>query len=271
MNNRKSDVLNTLSFNSTLGETIRILYIVALDHCVLRSLDREKIIGLSKDQLVALLERGYSESKVEELFELAEKRAFKPLDPERSAAELAEVSVLTISEDYGEIMKFAEAVSAPEPKYPSWWEIPLPLAILLKGKIIINDAANNLSISKSLLHIKTNSLPSKQKEFFVTLKDNKKSHSVLFKQLGRRIYLIDDVTQDVETAGDIVWWASVGKAYASKIESEGKTMRRDDEDIGPFDSEEEISCEWDGKNIGKLCIGRKIDVSGKVPKKNRKK
>ena len=272
MNKHKSDILDSLSFNSTLGEVIRILYSIALNYCILRSVDKEKVIMLSKDQLVALLERGYSENKVYDLFDLAENKAFKPLDSEELAVELAEENVLAVSEEYGKIMKFTEANENIEPEYPSWWEIPLPLVILLKGKIIINKTANNLSISKSLMHIKTSSLPLKQKEFFVTLKekDNKKSHSVLFKQLGNRVYLIDDVTQDVETADDIVWWASVGKAFASKIESEGKIMIRDGEETDQFELEEEISCVWDGRNIGKLRIGYKAERP-KTSKRNRRR
>jgi len=268
--NKRNDVLDSLSFNSTLGEIIRILYSIALDYCVLRSVDREKIIGLSKDQLVALLERGYSENKVEDLFDLAEKKVFKPLTSEEPSGESAQLNVLAISEERGKIMKFSEANANVEPEYPSWWEVPLPLAILLKGKILINETADKLSISKSLLHINTGSLPLEQKEFFVTLKENKKSYSVLFKQLDKRVYLIEDVTQDVETAGDIVWWASVGKAFASKIESEGKIMFKEGEETDRFELDEEISCDWDGRNIGKLCIGYKA-VAPKVSKKGRKK
>ncbi|MCL2768364.1 MAG: hypothetical protein FWE49_06545 [Synergistaceae bacterium] len=270
MNRRKSDILKPLNFNSTLGEIIRILYSIALDHCILRSIDREKILGLTKDQLVALLERGYSESIVDDLFALAEKKAFKPLNSEELAIELADIDVLAISEECGKIMKSSEANAIIEPDYPSWWGAPLPLALLFKGGIIINETANNLPISKSLLHIKTASLPLKQKEFYVTLKENKKSHSVLFKQLEKRVYLIEDVTQDVETAGDIVWWASVGKAYASKIENDGKIMARDGEETEQFEIEEEIQCDWDGKNIGKLRIGRRIEQP-KAPKRSKKK
>jgi len=267
---RKSDILNTLCFNSTLGEIIRILYFIALDYCVLRSVDREQIIGITKDQLIALLERGYSEKKVDDVFILAEEKAFKPLNSEELAAELAQVDVLVISEESGEIMKFSEAYANIGPEYPSWWKIPLPLAIILKKKIVINDAASNLLISKSLQNIKTESLPLEQKEFFVTLKENKKSHSVLFKHLERRVYLIEDVTQDIETAGDIVWWASVGKAFATKVENEGKALAKEGEEGSNFETEERISCDWDGKNIGKLCIGRKI-VKPKASKKGKEK
>jgi hypothetical protein len=145
------------------------------------------------------------------------------------------------------------------PEYPSWWKIPLPLAILRKKKIVINDVASSLSISKPLLAIKVESLPLEQDEFFVTLKENKKTHSVLFKYLDKRVYLIEDVTQDVETASDILWWASVGKAFASKVENEGKVMVKEGEEGDQFEIEEKFSCDWDGKNIGKLCIGHKIE------------
>jgi hypothetical protein len=256
---RKSDILNTLSFNSTLGEIIRILYFIALDYCILRSVEREQVIGISKDQLIALLERGYSDRKVDDVFILAEEKAFKPLSSEELVIELAQADVLVISEESGEVMKFVEANSNIGPEYPSWWKIPLPLAIILKKKMVINETASNLLISKSLQDIKTESLPLEQKEFFVTLKENKKSHSVLFKHLERRVYLIEDVTQDIETAGDIVWWASVGKAFALKVESEGKLLIKEGEEGSHFETYERISCDWDGKNIGKLCIGRKIE------------
>jgi len=267
---RKSDILNTLSFNSTLGEIIRILYFVALDYCVLRSVDREQIIGISKDQLITLLERGYSDRKVDDVFVLAEEKAFKPLNSEELAVEFAQIDVLVISEEFGEVMKFAEANANIGPEYPSWWKIPLPLAIILKKKLVLNDTANNLLISRSLQDIKTESLPLEQKEFFTTLKENKKTHSILFKHLERRVYLIEDVTQDIETAGDMVWWASVGKAFASKVESEGKILVREGEEGNNFEIEENISCDWDGKNIGKLYIGRKIEKP-KNSKKDRKK
>lgn len=269
---RKSDILNTLSFNSTLGEIIRVLYFIALDHCILRSFDREKIIGISKDQLIALLERGYSESKVDDVYSLAEEKAFKPLKLEDLAVELAQVDVLVISEEFGEVMKFAEANVNIGPEYPSWWKVPLPIAILRKKKIVINEAANSLSISKPLMGIKIDTLPIEQNEFFVTLKENKKTHSVLFKLLDKRVYLIDDVTQDVETASDILWWASVGKAFASKIESEGRVLLKEGEEGEEFEVEveEKITCEWDGKSIGTLCIGRKAEKP-KTTKRTRKK
>ena len=266
---RKSDILNTLSFSSTLGEIIRILYFIALDHCVLRSIDREKVIGISKDQLIALLERGYSESKVDDVYTLAEEKAFKPLKLEELSVELAGVDVLVISEEYGEIMKFSEASVNIGPEYPSWWKIPLPLAILRKKKIVINDAANSLPISKPLLGTKIDSLPLEQNEFFVSLKENKKTHSVLFKHLDKRVYLIEDVTQDVETASDILWWASVGKAFASKIENEGRVMVKEGEEEDGFETEETLTCDWDGKNIGKLSIGYKIEKP-KPAKRSRK-
>jgi len=267
---RKSDILNTLCFNSTLGEIIRVLYFIALDYCVLRSVDREKLIGISKDQLIALLERGYSESKVDDVFALAEEKAFKPLKLEELAIELAGVDVLVISEEYGEVMKFAEASVNIGPEYPSWWKVPLPLAILRKKKIVINETASNLPISKPLMNIKIESLPLEQNEFFVSLKENKKTHSVLFKLLDKRVYLIDDVTQDVETASDILWWASVGKAFASKVESEGQVMVKEGEEEDALEIEEKITCDWDGKNIGTLCIGRKIEKP-KTSKRARKK
>ena len=267
---RKSDILNTLSFNSTLGEIIRILYFIALDYCILRSADREKIIGISKDQLIALLERGYSEKKVDDVFVLAEEKAFKPLKLEKLGAELENADVLVICEEYAEIMKFADANVNIGPEYPSWWKIPLPLAILHKKKIVINETANSLLISKSLLDIKMENLPLEQKEFFATIKENERPHSVLFKHLDKRVYLIEDVTQDVETASDILWWASVGKAFASKIESEGKIMLKEEEAGDQFVTEEKISCDWDGKNIGTLCIGRRIEKP-KAIKRARKK
>jgi hypothetical protein len=267
---RKSDILNTLNFHSTLGEIIRVLYFIALDYCILRSVDREKIIGISKDQLIALLERGYSESKVENVFTLADEKAFKPLNIKELGVELAMVDVLVISEEYGEIIKFSDANLNIGPEYPSWWKIPIPLAILLKKKIVINEAANSLLLSSSLLNLKMETLPLEQKEFFVTVYENEKSHSVLFKHLDKRVYLVEDVTQDVETASDILWWASVGKAFASKVESEGKIMFKDGEEGDHFEIEERITCDWDGKNIGKLCIGRKTEKP-KVTKKARKK
>jgi hypothetical protein len=266
---RKSDILNTLSFNSTLGEIIRVLYFIALDHCILRSIDREKVIGISKDQLIALLERGYSEKKVDDVFTLVEEKALKPLNLEDLAVELAQTDVLVVSEDYGEIMRFTEASVSIGPEYPSWWKIPLPLAILRKKKIEINEIASSLSISKPLLAIKIESLPLEQDEFFVTLKENKVTHSVLFKHLDKRVYLIEDVTQDVETASDILWWASVGKAFATRIESAGKAMVKEGEEGDQFEIDEIISCDWDGKNIGKLCIGRKIEKP--ITKRTRKK
>ncbi|MCL2146379.1 MAG: hypothetical protein FWH52_01105, partial [Synergistaceae bacterium] len=69
---------------------------------------------------------------------------------------------------------------------------------------------------------------------------------------------------------DIVWWASVGKAFASKVESEGKVLVKEGEEGGHFEADEKITCDWDGKNIGKLCIGRRIEKP-KITKRTRKK
>ena len=269
---RKSDILNTLSFNSTLGEIIRLLYFIALDYCILRSIDREKIIGISKDQLIALLERGYSEKKVDDIFVLAEEKAFKPLNLEEMATELAQIDVLVVSEEFGEVMKFTEANVNIGPEYPVWWNVPLPLAILRRKKILLNEAATCLSISKSLPAVKLESIPLEQNEFFVTLEENKKTHSVLFRLLDKRVYYIEDVTQDVETASDILWWASVGKAFSSKIENEGKVMIKEgeEEEEGQFEIEERLTCDWDGKNIGMLCIGHRIEKP-KVSRRTKKK
>lgn len=242
-------------FDLTLERAIRLLYHVALNHCVLRSLEQQKIICVSKDQLVSLLERGHSGKKLKELFSLADKKEFKPSNM-ASFFDAGNDRVLAVTEDGASVISVAKAFAHIEHEFPEWWSVPLPLVFLTKDKVTLNGQAENLHISKLLQRIDRKAIPLDQDEFFVTLEEKNKSHSVMFKHLGRKIYLIEDVTRDVETAGDIVWWASVGKALTMKLECEGKFLWRDGEPDSGL-AEESFACEWDGKNVGVLCVGKK--------------
>lgn len=264
MKRRSIDESEKLSFNLTLGETIRLLYHVALDHCVLRSLEKQKIICASKEQLVSLLERGHSERKLRDLFELAEKKDLIPSSFESFAGE-EKTNVLVITEDGGNVDTAANAFSNIEHEFPEWWSAPLPFVFLTSEKIILNEWAANTPIAKSLLKIERKSLPSDKEHFFVTLGGKGKSRTTMFRHLAQKIYLIEDVTQDMETAGDIVWWASVGKALAAKFEQDGKALWREGEKASE-PAEESLVCEWDGESVGVLCIAKK-KTKGRTRKK----
>lgn len=249
MTRRDDGLLEKLDFNLRLGDVIRVLYHVALDHCVLRSFELEKLVCVSKDQLVSLLERGYAEKKISELLKSPSLTALNDVEKNE---------VLVITEDGGSVMSVAMAFSHIEHQFPEWWSVPLPLAFVTKNKIMLNGAADKMSVAKQLALVDCASLPIEQTEFFVTLQEKKKSHSVMFKLLARKIYLIEDVTQDIETANDMVWCAAVGNALTLRLECDGKILWRDGDDIEKgANVEETLVCEWDGKSVGALCIGNK--------------
>jgi hypothetical protein len=251
------NILSTLSLASSRGDVLRALFFLSLEHCVLRSIERESMIAFSKDQLVALLDRGVTEDRIENIFDLVEKRLFRPLTFS-SPESLGHTKFLVLTEE-GSSTESADKAFAPmETNFPEWWSVPLPLAQLGKKKLVLNHFALKNPLARSILSIPAASLPNEKVEFIVNLQVKGTEHSIMFRSLGSRVYLLDDVTRDMATAGDIAWWASVGKAVslylAGKERQYWRSESGDNSDLAL--AEESLPCMWEGKLLGYFCIGK---------------
>lgn len=250
MDSQRYEALASLNFESTLGDVIRALYHVALDYCVLRSSD--EIIGVSKDCLIALHERGYSERRIKDIMSLIGGGICKHETAESFKGN-EDLDALIISDSGCDILTTKEAFAPDVSGCPDWWSVPLPLGYLSPDKVILNNTASAMSFASQLSRVRVDSIKKEEPEFFVSLKDRKKTYAVLFRRLADDVYLIEDVTQDVAAAGDIAWWASIGKVFAKRLEDDGKHYWRSDSEFVQG-AEMVYPCEWDGKSVGFLCI-----------------
>ncbi len=241
-----------LNLDSSLSTLLRNLYLHGVEHCA--PLIRGESAIFTKDQVVAILERGYGEKKVRDIPELLssaniqKKIAGKNLFKDRT-------SVLAVNEEGCEVLPAGSlALSTPVrptgADTPSWWNVPLPLVSVASGKIVLNEKARILLQGVSLNGL-LDDLPD-EKEFVL----EPLAGTFLFREIAPQIYLAEDVSADVTSAREISWWAAVGKAFVEKFRGEGKITSRSDvlPSFKPSTGEECLPCLWEGKVLGYLLV-----------------
>ena len=263
MNAAPEELLLSLSPSSTLLLLLRALYRLLLDYGVLWPDGAEHAFVFRKDQLVALIERGQSEALVRDLPHLAEEGLIRPVsvdeeldeaqneDPGENPDEDKAVRALLVERRGARVLPLAKAVAPWEPEFPEWWEAPLPFALCARGRIRINRTAS-LMFGPDLERLNAAELPEKD-EFIVDLEGREEPCFLAFRRLEPDIFILEDCTGDLLEAQDISWWAGLGRAWVSSLEKEGKTWRREETPPEGF-AGQAWPCEWDGRQLGWLCV-----------------
>lgn len=262
------------SYNTTLESPLslllRSLYLHGVEHCALATANGSQVF--SKDQIVSLLERGNADTQVCEAIAslasngsacLTEQPLMEPLTP-----------VLLVTERGAELVPAERIPQQPSPVeedaapdegqadsgLPCWWTVPLPLAHFTGKKTLLNPAAEKLleGYAPSSFGRKKK----RPKEFLLELscKSTKKRKAAfrhfLFTELQDAFFLIQDVTDDLQSADQMAWLASIGQAFLSDLKCKGIPVRqiRSPEYTAEEESGKHLACIWEEKLLGYVCI-----------------
>lgn len=256
MNGSPEELLLSLSPSSTLLVLLRALYRLLLDYGVLWPDGSDQAFVFHKDQLVALIERGQSEALVRDLPSLADKGLIRPvlidevLDEDSDEDEA--IRALLVERRGARVLPLTEATAPWEPKFPEWWEAPLPFAMSARNQMHINRTAA-LMFGSDLERLSVAELPEKD-EFIVDLEGREEPCFLAFRRLEPDIFILEDCTGDLLEAQDISWWAGLGRAWVASIEKEGRTWRREEDALPEGFAGQAWPCEWEGRFLGWLCV-----------------
>ena len=157
MNDSPEELLLSLSPGSTLLVLLRTLYRLLLDYGALWPDGSEQAFVFHKDQLVVLIERGQSEALVRDLPHLADEGLIRPVGP---GEEGEGAQALLVERRGARVLPLTEAAAPWEPKFPEWWEAPLPFALCARGRMRINRTAA-LMFGTDLERLNITDLPEK--------------------------------------------------------------------------------------------------------------
>lgn len=265
----RAEVRYNTTLESPLSSLLRSLYLHGVEHCALATSQGFSLY--SKDQIVSLLERGNADTKVGDAIALLSSNGFACLAEQRLMEPLTPVLLVT---DRGVELVPAGKIPQPSPKQectapdegtadsglPCWWTIPLPLAFLTGKKPVLNPAADKLLDGFTLP-----SFARKKKhptEFLIELgsKSTKKRNTIsrhfLFTEVKDSFFLIQEVTEDLQSAEQMAWLASIGQAFLSDLKCKGIPVRqiRSPEYTAEEENGRRLACIWEEKLLGYVCI-----------------
>ena len=253
LENNSFEYLKTLSGESTITYFLRAMYGLMVDYGVfLASNLSEQITIVSKSQLAFLMERGFSDSFVKNLPELALRGMFQPLSiddfeyPENIKALFIETTGTFLT-------NMARALNPNEPQVPEWWDAPVSFAICSRGILRLNPTSIQ-KFGKGLERLNAKNLPLGRDEFIVRVEGPERSRFITFKKLRPSIFSLEDCTEDLTEAQDITWWASVGKACVKEIENNGGKWKHSTTLPAQKDNQKILNCDWNGQSQGYLII-----------------
>ena len=268
LESNNAEYLKNLSGDSTIIYFLRVLYGLMVDYGVYLPSENYATfpVIISKSQLAFLIERGFADSLVKTLPELAARKMVQTLSIEDFESP-EDVRTLFIESTGTFLTSMARALDPDEPQIPEWWDAPVPFAICSRGVLRLNPTAIQ-KFGQGLERLNAKNLPSKRDEFIVRVDGRERSRLFAFKKLRPSIYSLEDCTEDLTEAQDITWWASVGKACAHEIENRGGKWKRSktQPEILPGNSNRKVlACEWNGQSQGYLVID---DIIAENPKPN---
>ncbi len=244
MNTQKADhLLESLTLRSPVSLLLRVLCAFS---CDVVWLDRDAgAFSMEREQIFALLERRGGDMAIQDVPSLV------PSGQNDTVRNMGEgTSVLCISSEETCVTTLAKVrFRQDEGVYPLWWEIPLPLVRYDGKNVMCNKEARKRFGPRPFIP------PAEEGEirgeYFARSATN---DSVIFvlRLLEAEYYTMEDVTEDMKRADDILWWASVGKALTLRMAENGSNVERVPEngDVSTGD----IPCMWEGKVVGYLKI-----------------
>ena len=247
MNTQKADhLLESLTLRSPVSLLLRVLCAIS---CDVVWLDGDAgAFSMEREQIFALLERRGGDMAIRDVPSLV------PSGHNDTVRQMGEsTSVLCISSEGTRVTTLAKIrFRQDEGVYPLWWEIPLPLVRYDGKNVACNKEGRKRFGSRPFVApAEEGDIPG---EYFARSATN---DSVVFvlRLLEAEYYTIEDVTEDMKRADDILWWASVGKALCLRMTENGSTVERvlENGDVSAGD----IPCVWEDKVVGYLKIGDK--------------
>ncbi len=247
MNTQKADhLLESLTLRSPVSLLLRVLCAFS---CDVVWLDGEAgAFSMEREQIFALLERRGGEIAIQDVPSLV------PSGHNDMVRNMGEgTSVLCISSEGTRVTTLAKIrFRKDEGVFPLWWEIPLPLVRYDGKNVVCNKEGRKRFGSRPFI------APAEEGEidgeYFARSATNDSVVYVL-RRLEAEYFTIEDVTEDMKRADDILWWASVGKALSLRMTENGSTVERvpDNGNVSPSD----LPCMWEEKVVGYLKIGEK--------------
>jgi hypothetical protein len=244
MNAQKVDhLLESLTLQSPLSLLLRVL--CACSCSVIRLDEDAAAFSMERERIFPLIEKWGADIGIGEIPSLV------PAADNESLRRMGrEASVLCISREGAYVTTLGNVAFHPEEGvFPVWWEIPLPLVRFDGEKISCNrEARERFGSHPFTPPVEEGEVPG---EFFAN-SSSKNSATFVLRLLEGEFYTIEDVTEDVQRADEILWWASIGRALSDYLKETGTSVER----VGNSRkiARDDIPCVWDGKTIGYLRI-----------------
>jgi hypothetical protein len=273
MNNAAEVKKDMLTSGSNVQAVLRALYFYGVDYIMTKIGQSEQLIH--KEQLVSLLELGREMATIEDIVSvvlnkpMSARTQIEDIPPDtpllmfvrKGEGPEGDLSRTTFGE-YRE-QKLREA----EIPLPDWWNAPLPLLYIDGTRLLMNaratetipcDAETLARQIKSMLADKT-----------ITVKEKKREKTFSLLPLCENIFMAEDISGDFEMAEELVWWASVGRAFFNRLEENGALIRRFSPlQEPPETAAEVIPCFWEGELIGRLAVELPADMADEGRKPN---
>lgn len=265
---RRDNSEGSTTIQSPLPVLLRSLYLHGVEYCALAGADRCDVY--TKDQIVSLLERGDTDRTVCEAIAQLEPGAFA-CGRHEGALDSA-TRVLLVTSTGSEVVAASSIPETKRPKSrktlakkavpasPPWWDAPIPLAMCAEKGILLNSAGRRLLAGLSLPPVQGGEAWSD--EFILEAAGHggtgaSSDRQFLFERLEGTVYLVQDVTEDLRSAGEMAWLASVGQAFISHFKCRGRPVRqvRSAERPADCDPEDCVACIWEGELLGYVCLG----------------
>jgi len=255
---RRDNSEGSTTIQSPLPVLLRSLYLHGVEYCALAGADRCDVY--TKDQIVSLLERGDTDRTVCEAIAQLEPGAFA-CGRHEGALDSA-TRVLLVTSTGSEVVAASLIPETKRPKSrktlakkavpasPPWWDAPIPLAMCAEKGILLNSAGRRLLAGLSLPPVQGGEAWSD--EFILEAAGHGGTGAA-----SETVYLVQDVTEDLRSAGEMAWLASVGQAFISHFKCRGRPVRqvRSAERPADCDPEDCVACIWEGELLGYVCLG----------------
>ena len=266
MNNAAEIKKDMLTSDSNVQAVLRALYFYGLDYIMTKIGQSEQLIH--KEQLVSLLELGREMATIEDIMSVV---LNKPMSAKTQIEDILPDTPLLMFVRKGEGPEgdlsrttFGEyreqKIREAEIPLPDWWNVPLPLLYIDGTRLSMNgsaagtipcDAETLARQMKSMLADKT-----------IAVKEKKRERTFSLLPLCENIFMAEDISGDFEMAEELVWWASVGRAFFTRLEENGALIRRFSPLQEPPETVAEvIPCFWEGELIGRLAVELPADTA----------
>jgi hypothetical protein len=259
----KKDMLTS---GSNVQAVLRALYFYGADYIMMQIGQNEQLIH--KEQLVSLLELGRELATIEDIVSVV---LNKPMSAKMQIEDIAPDTPLLVFVQKGEGAEgglsratFGEyrerKIREAEIPLPDWWNVPLPLLYIDGKRLSMNGrAAEIIPCDAETLARQMKSMPADKT---ITIKEKKRERTFSLLPLCENIFMAEDISGDFEMAEELVWWASVGRAFFTRLEENGAVIRRfSPRQDPPETAAEVIPCFWEGELIGRLAVELPSDAA----------